>query len=63
MTLERTGDVTVSILLVCYDAKRFLRDCLTSIRANVSVPYEVVLLDNGSTDGIGEFVTEHFPCG
>jgi GT2 family glycosyltransferase len=61
MTLERTEDVTVSILLVCYNARRFLRDCLTSIRAQVPGLYEVVLLDNGSTDGTREFVTEHFP--
>jgi len=61
MTLDQAEDVTVSLLLVCYNAKRFLRDCLTSIRANVSMPSEVVLLDNGSTDGTHEFVTEHFP--
>jgi N-acetylglucosaminyl-diphospho-decaprenol L-rhamnosyltransferase len=51
----------VSILLVCFNARHFLEDCLNSIRAKVTVPYEVILLDNGSSDGTSNFVAQHFP--
>ncbi|MFZ0317849.1 MAG: glycosyltransferase family 2 protein [Candidatus Sulfotelmatobacter sp.] len=53
--------VTVSILLVAFNAQHFLADCLNSIREKVAVPHEVILLDNGSSDGTASFVAQNFP--
>jgi GT2 family glycosyltransferase len=51
----------VSILIVNWNGKRFLADCLNSIVEKVTVPYEVVMVDNNSTDGSAEIVEREFP--
>jgi GT2 family glycosyltransferase len=44
--------VTLSIIIVSYNARADLERCLASIRsAPPDVPYEVVVVDNASTDG------------
>jgi GT2 family glycosyltransferase len=55
------GGVDVTIIIVCYNAKHFLRDCLESIRAKITGSYEVILLDNGSEDGTATFIRTEFP--
>ena len=55
-----SDETVVSILLVCYNAKRYLEGCLNSVREKVTVPYEVILLDNASVDGTADFVQDQF---
>lgn len=53
----------VSVVIVNYNGNRFLPDCLESLRRQ-TLPrhrYEVILVDNGSTDGSLALVREHFP--
>ena len=40
----------LSIIIVNYNSKEMLRDCLTSIQQHLSVDYEVIVVDNDSTD-------------
>ena len=50
----------VSILIVTYNCREFLRPCLDSIRRNTAYPnYEVVVVDNCSTDGTQEVLREY----
>ena len=51
----------ISVLIINWNGERFLGDCLESIRERVTVPCEVVLLDNHSSDGSAELVTSRFP--
>ena len=51
----------LSILLVNFNGKRFLDDCLIAIAKHVSVPYEIILVDNCSTDGSAEYVEQNHP--
>ncbi len=51
----------LSILMVSYNSKQDLPACLNSIQRHVSVPHEIVLVDNGSSDGTLEFVRENYP--
>ncbi len=51
----------VSVLLVSYNSRRFLEGCLESLRKHISVPFEVVLVDNGSSDGTAAFVRKAYP--
>lgn len=51
----------LSILIVNFNGKRYLEGCLTSIQEKVSVPCEVILVDNSSTDGSADLIAERFP--
>lgn len=43
-----------SIILPVYNVKRYLNDCMNSILANDLRECEILLIDDGSTDGSGE---------
>jgi GT2 family glycosyltransferase len=54
---------TVSIIILGYNGKQFLSDCLSSV-LDQTYPlesYEVIYADNGSKDGSADWVSEHFP--
>lgn len=53
----------ISIIIVSWNAKRFLLDCLESIRADVDhlARREIIVVDNASTDGSPDAVAEQFP--
>jgi GT2 family glycosyltransferase len=51
----------VSIIVVNWNGKEYLRDCFPSLRAQTFSDYEVILVDNGSNDGSVEFTQENFP--
>jgi len=51
----------VSIIIVNWNGKEYLSDCLTSVFNQTYQNYEVILVDNGSTDGSVEFVRENYP--
>jgi GT2 family glycosyltransferase len=55
------GDVTASFLIVNWNGKGLLQACLSSLRCQSCQSFEVVLVDNGSSDGSSDFVREHFP--
>ncbi len=51
----------VSIIIVNYNGKHFLDDCLSSVYRQNGVPFEVIMVDNASVDGSAEFVQERYP--
>ncbi len=51
----------VSVIVVNWNGKKYLADCLQSIRAQTFSDYEFILVDNGSTDGSVEDVQQNFP--
>jgi len=59
-------EFTVSIIVVNWNGLRFLEKCLSAIfkqtLAHTSRRYEVVFVDNGSTDASVEYVKENFPA-
>jgi len=54
-------DSSVSIIIVNYNGKHFLKDCLESIRTSEASGEEIIIVDNASTDGSGEYVRSAFP--
>lgn len=52
----------VSIIIVNYNTKKLLKDCLTSIFEHTKdIRYEVIVSDNGSADGSVEMIQNDFP--
>jgi GT2 family glycosyltransferase/predicted Zn-dependent protease len=53
-----TGKATapiVSIIILAHDQLAHTRLCLDSIRAHTPLPHELILVDNGSTDGTSDY--------
>lgn len=48
----------VSILILNHNARDHLRQCLLSIQAFTPIPHELVIVDNGSSDGSVEHLRE-----
>jgi GT2 family glycosyltransferase len=51
----------VSVVILNWNGLRYLDDCLPSLEAQTYPDFEVMLVDNGSTDGSVEWVAGHFP--
>lgn len=45
----------VSIVIPTFNGLHLLRDCIHSIRAHTRTPHEIIIVDNGSTDGTLEY--------
>lgn len=51
----------LSIIIVNFNGKHFLDDCLKSIAENIHFDYEVIVVDNASTDGSAEYLRNAYP--
>lgn len=63
MMKKKTGYPFVSLLVVNFNGKDIMKVCLPSL-FRMDYPkdrYEVIVVDNGSTDGSVEFLKEHYP--
>jgi GT2 family glycosyltransferase len=55
-------DPVVSVVVVSYNTRDDLRQCLRSLASNVSLPLEVVVVDNASADGSAAAAREALPA-
>jgi GT2 family glycosyltransferase len=53
--------MNVSIIVVNWNTKALLRDCLNSVYEQISDDYEIIVVDNASTDGSKEMIRNDFP--
>ncbi|OGM00618.1 hypothetical protein A2480_00600 [Candidatus Uhrbacteria bacterium RIFOXYC2_FULL_47_19] len=55
-------DMDVSIIILNYRSRGLVYQCIKTIRLYPSdCSYEIIVVDNGSGDGIGDFLAERFP--
>lgn len=52
---------TISVVIVNWNSAADLAECLGSLARQTSAPYEIIVVDNGSTDGSAAMVRERFP--
>ena len=56
------GAPDLSVILVNYNDRVHLKDCLFSLTDTVKdIPFEVIVIDNQSSDGTPEWIRENFP--
>jgi len=55
------GDIRASLIVIVWNGKAFLSACLDSILSECTADDEVIVVDNGSTDGSADYVSQHYP--
>ena len=50
-----------TVIIPNYNGKHFLKPCLKSLYQQTDKLFEIIIVDNGSTDGSKEYIKEHFP--
>ena len=58
---QSTASPRISIVIVSYDCLANLTECLASLAADTSLPTEVIVVDNASTDGTVQAIAARFP--
>lgn len=56
---EASGLPLVSIVIPCFNAERYLKETLQSVWAQTFKDYEVIAVDDGSTDGTARLLQSH----
>lgn len=51
----------VSIVIVNWNGKKFLKNCLDSLKKITYSPVEIIVVDNNSTDGSEAYVKKYYP--
>ena len=51
----------VSVIVLNWNGKPFLKECLDSLRTQTFRDFETILVDNGSTDGSVQYARQEFP--
>jgi GT2 family glycosyltransferase len=60
--ISSAGESTLlSIIIVSYMSAHHVRPCLDSILSQRNVRYEIIVVDNASTDGSADIVEQYFP--
>lgn len=53
--------MSISILIPNYNGKKWLTTCLPAIHSQIDQHDEVIIVDNGSSDGSKDFIRNNFP--
>jgi hypothetical protein len=61
MRLDTVIDPKISVVIVNYNGIAYLEPCLSSIEKQTYPSFEVILVDNGSSDGSVDLVKGRFP--
>ena len=52
---------SASIIIPAWNGKEYIDDCLNSLLAQDYPDFEVIVVDNYSSDGTPQYVAENFP--
>ena len=60
-SLKAFTGALVSVVIVAYNSRDWLGECLPSLSAQTYSPIEIVIVDNGSVDDSSSWVNKYFP--
>lgn len=55
------SEIAVSIIIVSWNVKRYVEECLSSINTQTKCSYETIVVDNASNDKTAEHIRQKFP--
>ncbi len=55
-TSEPAGAMTASIIVPCFNQLEFTRQCVAALYCQTAPAWELIVVDNGSTDGTAEYL-------
>ena len=58
---ECHNGIKVSIIILCYNSIEDIRECIPSILNQSFKNYEIIIVDNNSTDNTAEFIKKSYP--
>jgi len=58
---NRVEGELVSIIIVSYNSQKWLQACISSILSQTYSPFEVIIVDNASTDGSADWISDRYP--
>lgn len=61
-----SNDILISVVMPCYNSMGYLENTLKHVYAQTILPYEIIIVDDGSSDGTQAFLQrekEKFPAG
>jgi GT2 family glycosyltransferase len=61
--MNRGAEVEISVVVLNWNRKNLLRACLASLARQSVAPFELIVVDNGSTDGSAAMVRDEFASG
>ena len=62
LALEHAGRVPLSVVIVSWNGRRYLPECLDALLPQLPADAEVILVDNGSTDGTTAWLRAAYPA-
>ena len=57
---SQSEEPLVSVIILNWNGKRYLKECLLSLKKQTYKNFEVILVDNGSTDGSVDYIKDNF---
>ena len=61
MNIKKINNIDVSIIIPHFNGKEILVNCLNSLIKNRFNKFEIIIVDNGSSDGSQELIKNEFP--
>ena len=61
MNIKKENNIDVSIIIPHFNGKEILVNCLNSLIKNRFKKFEIIIVDNGSSDGSQELIKNEFP--
>lgn len=61
MGLNSMSNINTTVIIVNWNGRRFLSECLSALMEQTVKPLEIIVVDNASTDGSQDIV-DNFPC-
>ena len=53
--------VDLSIIIINWKSREYVRGCLESVKTNAQFSLEIIVIDNASFDGVGKMLAEEYP--